>query len=120
LIVELCQRFYEHDDATVLPRSVGFKAFENAIALDIAMGGSTNTILHILAIAQEAGINFTMADIDRLSRRGAAAVQGGAKFTQKCTILKTCTEPVASWPFWVNWTVLASCIPMCRPYMQKP
>jgi dihydroxy-acid dehydratase len=68
LIVELCQRWYEHDDATVLPRSVGFKAFENAIALDIAMGGSTNTILHILAIAQEAGIDFTMADIDRMSR----------------------------------------------------
>ncbi|MBP9906967.1 MAG: dihydroxy-acid dehydratase [Rhodoferax sp.] len=68
LIVDLCQRFYEQEDATVLPRSVGFKAFENAIALDIAMGGSTNTILHILAIAQEAGINFTMADIDRLSR----------------------------------------------------
>ena len=68
LIVELCQRYYEQDDATVLPRSVGFKAFENAIALDIAMGGSTNTILHILAIAQEAGIDFTMADIDRMSR----------------------------------------------------
>ena len=68
LIVELCQRWYEQDDSTVLPRSVGFKAFENAIALDIAMGGSTNTILHILAIAQEAGIDFTMADIDRMSR----------------------------------------------------
>jgi len=68
LIVDLCQRFYEQEDASVLPRSVGFKAFENAIALDIAMGGSTNTILHILAIAQEAGIDFTMADIDRLSR----------------------------------------------------
>ena len=68
LIVDLCQRFYEQDDIRVLPRSVGFKAFENAIALDIAMGGSTNTILHILAIAQEAGIGFTMADIDRMSR----------------------------------------------------
>jgi dihydroxy-acid dehydratase len=68
LIVELCQRHYEQDDASVLPRSVGFKAFENAIALDIAMGGSTNTILHILAIAQEAGIDFTMKDIDRMSR----------------------------------------------------
>ncbi len=68
LIVDLCQRYYEQEDATVLPRSVGFNAFENAIALDIAMGGSTNTILHILAIAQEAGINFTMADIDRMSR----------------------------------------------------
>jgi dihydroxy-acid dehydratase len=68
LIVELCQRYYEQEDTTVLPRSVGFKAFENAIALDIAMGGSTNTILHILAIAQEAEIDFTMADIDRMSR----------------------------------------------------
>ncbi len=67
-IVELAKQYYEKDDASVLPRSVGFKAFENAIALDIAMGGSTNTILHLLAIAQEAGINFTMADIDRMSR----------------------------------------------------
>ncbi|PJC19720.1 MAG: dihydroxy-acid dehydratase, partial [Comamonadaceae bacterium CG_4_9_14_0_8_um_filter_57_21] len=62
LIVDLCKRYYEQDDATVLPRSIGFKAFENAITLDIAMGGSTNTILHILAVAQEAGIDFTMAD----------------------------------------------------------
>ncbi len=67
-IVELAQRYYEQDDNTVLPRSIGFKAFENAIALDIAMGGSTNTILHLLAIAQEAQIPFTMADIDRMSR----------------------------------------------------
>lgn len=68
LIVELCQRYYQQNDATVLPRSIGFEAFENAITLDIAMGGSTNTILHILAVAQEAGIDFTMADIDRISR----------------------------------------------------
>ena len=55
---------------TVLPRSVaGFKAFENAMSLDIAMGGSTNTILHLLAATQEAGIDFTVADIDRLSRK---------------------------------------------------
>ncbi len=67
-IVELARRYYEQDDERVLPRSVGFKAFENAMTLDIAMGGSTNTILHLLAIAQEAGIDFTMADIDRLSR----------------------------------------------------
>ena len=67
-IVELARQYYEQDDASILPRSVGFKAFENAIALDIAMGGSTNTILHLLAVAQEAGINFTMADIDRMSR----------------------------------------------------
>ncbi|NUN60986.1 MAG: dihydroxy-acid dehydratase [Burkholderiaceae bacterium] len=68
LVVDLCKRYYEQDDSRVLPRSVGFKAFENAMTLDIAMGGSTNTILHILAIAQEAEIDFTMADIDRLSR----------------------------------------------------
>ncbi|ASM78332.1 dihydroxy-acid dehydratase [Vitreoscilla filiformis] len=68
LAVELCQRYYEGGDESVLPRAVGFKAFENAITLDIAMGGSTNTILHLLAIAQEAEIDFTMADIDRLSR----------------------------------------------------
>ena len=68
LIVELTRRYYEQDDERVLPRSVGFKAFENAMTLDIAMGGSTNTILHLLAIAQEAQIDFTMKDIDRLSR----------------------------------------------------
>ena len=68
MAVELCKRYYEQEDETVLPRSMGFKAFENAMTLDIAMGGSTNTILHVLAIAQEAEIDFTMADIDRLSR----------------------------------------------------
>ena len=68
LIVELARRYYEQDDARILPRAVGFKAFENAMTLDIAMGGSTNTILHLLAIAQEAGIEFTLEDIDRLSR----------------------------------------------------
>ena len=68
LAVDLCKRYYEQNDETVLPRSMGMKAFENAITLDIAMGGSTNTILHILAIAQEAEIDFTLKDIDRLSR----------------------------------------------------
>ncbi len=70
LIVELAQRWYEKDDASVLPRTIAsFEAFENAMALDIAMGGSTNTVLHLLAAAHEAGVNFTMKDIDRLSRR---------------------------------------------------
>jgi len=69
LIVELCRRYYEKDDATVLPRAIGsFEAFENAMTLDVAMGGSTNTVLHILAAAQEGGVNFTMNDIDRISR----------------------------------------------------
>jgi len=70
LIVELAKRYYEQDDESVLPRSIAtFAAFENAMSLDIAMGGSTNTVLHLLAAAHEAGVNFTMADIDRLSRR---------------------------------------------------
>ena len=67
-IVALAKRYYEDEDESVLPRSMGFKALENAMSLDIAMGGSTNTILHLLAIAQEAEIDFTMEDIDRLSR----------------------------------------------------
>ncbi|GAB4355231.1 MAG: dihydroxy-acid dehydratase [Gammaproteobacteria bacterium] len=69
-IVELARRYYEQDDQSVLPRSIGtFEAFENAMCLDIAMGGSTNTVLHLLAAAQEAEVDFTMADIDRLSRK---------------------------------------------------
>ena len=68
--VELCRRYYEQGDASVLPRSIAtFAAFENAMTLDVAMGGSTNTVLHILAAAREAGVNFTMADIDRISRQ---------------------------------------------------
>jgi len=70
LIVDLAKRYYEQDDASVLPRSIASKAaFENAMCLDIAMGGSTNTILHLLAAAQEAEVDFTVADIDRLSRK---------------------------------------------------
>ncbi|MBK1835853.1 dihydroxy-acid dehydratase [Azospirillum sp. YIM B02556] len=70
MAVDLCRRWYQEEDATALPRGIATKeAFENAMTLDIAMGGSTNTVLHILAAAQEGGIDFTMADIDRLSRR---------------------------------------------------
>jgi len=70
LIVELTRRYYEQDDTRVLPRSIAsFAAFENAMSLDIAMGGSTNTVLHLLAAAHEAGVAFGMSDIDRLSRQ---------------------------------------------------
>ncbi|SFI70894.1 dihydroxyacid dehydratase [Phyllobacterium sp. CL33Tsu] len=70
LVVDLARRYYEQDDETVLPRAVAsFAAFENAMTLDIAMGGSTNTVLHLLAAAHEAEVDFTMSDIDRLSRR---------------------------------------------------
>jgi dihydroxy-acid dehydratase len=70
LVVDLARRYYEQDDERVLPRAIAnFSAFENAMTLDIAMGGSTNTVLHLLAAAHEGEVNFTMADIDRLSRR---------------------------------------------------
>jgi dihydroxy-acid dehydratase len=69
-IVDLAKRYYENDEDDVLPRAIATKAsFENAIALDIAMGGSTNTVLHLLAAAHEAKVDFTMADIDRMSRK---------------------------------------------------
>ncbi len=69
-IVDLARRWYEQDDATALPRTIaGRRAFANAMTLDIAMGGSTNTVLHLLAAAREGGIDFTLDDIDRLSRR---------------------------------------------------
>ncbi|WP_226700675.1 dihydroxy-acid dehydratase [Qipengyuania gaetbuli] len=70
LAVTLARRYYEEEDESVLPRSIAsFEAFENAMSLDIAMGGSTNTVLHLLAAAHEAGVDFTMKDIDRLSRQ---------------------------------------------------
>ncbi len=82
-IVGLCQRYYEQDDESVLPRSIGdFRAFQNAMTLDITMGGSTNTILHLLAIAQEAELDFTMKDIDALSR----------KIPQLCKVAPNTTE----------------------------
>ncbi|OYX71984.1 MAG: dihydroxy-acid dehydratase [Rhizobiales bacterium 32-66-11] len=69
LVVDLARRYYEQEDASVLPRNIAtFKAFENAMTLDISMGGSTNTVLHLLAAANEGEVPFTMADIDRLSR----------------------------------------------------
>ena len=74
-IVSLAKRFYFDGDASVLPRAVATRpAFMNAMAMDIAMGGSTNTILHLLALAHEAGVDFTMADIDRLLARSNTPV----------------------------------------------
>jgi dihydroxy-acid dehydratase len=69
-IVDITRRYYEQNNSSVLPRSIAtFEAFENAMSLDVAMGGSTNTVLHLLAAANEAGVDFTMADIDQVSRR---------------------------------------------------
>ena len=68
-IVEMCDSYYRHDDTSVLPRSIAsFAAFENAMRMDVAMGGSTNTVLHLLAAAREGEVPFTMLDIDRISR----------------------------------------------------
>ncbi len=70
VVVDLCRRYYEQDDASALPRAIAsFRAFENAMSLDVAMGGSTNTVLHLLAAAREAELDFTLKDIDRISRR---------------------------------------------------
>lgn len=70
LVVDLCRRYYQEEDTSVLPRSIASRqAFENAMALDVAMGGSTNTVLHLLAAAQEGGVEFSMSDIDRISRK---------------------------------------------------
>ena len=69
-VVDLCERWYGRDDATALPRGIATRAaFETAMSLDVAMGGSTNTVLHLLAAAHEAQVDFAMADIDRISRR---------------------------------------------------
>jgi dihydroxy-acid dehydratase len=97
LIVEITKRHYEQGDDTVLPRSIAsFEAFENAIRLDMAMGGSTNTILHLLAAAQEARSGFTIRDIDRISARCHPR-------PWTCTS-RTYTGPGASWPSSVNST----------------
>ena len=80
LIVDLAKRYYEQDDVSVLPRSIASKAaFENAMALDVSMGGSTNTVLHLLAAAHEAGVAFNMADIDRISRKVPCLCKGAAR-----------------------------------------
>ena len=83
LIVDLAKRHYEQDDYSVLPRNIAtMQAFENAFALDVAMGGSTNTVLHLLAAAYEAGLDFTMADIDKISRK-VPCISKVAPATQK-------------------------------------
>ena len=104
LVVDLARRYYEQDDETVLPRSIAsFAAFENAMTLDIAMGGSTNTVLHLLAAAHEGEVDFTMSDIDRLSRRVPVFAKWRLR-SPMCT-WKTCTMRAVSWAFSANSTV---------------
>jgi dihydroxy-acid dehydratase len=99
LAVEMCRKYYEQDDVSVLPRSIAsYKAFENAMTLDVAMGGSTNTVLHLLAAAREAGVDFTMQHIDRISR-GCHACRKWRRQPRN-TIWKTYTVPAAWLAFW--------------------
>ncbi len=96
LIVDLAKRHYEQDDASVLPRAIAsMTAFENAMTLDIAMGGSTNTVLHLLAAAYEGEVPFTMADIDRLSRRVPVLCKVAPP--SPTSTWRTCIAPAASW-----------------------
>src|SRR5258705_2076611 len=86
LIVDIAKRYYDGDDASVLPRAIATRAaFENAVALDVAMGGSTNTVLHLLAAAREAELDFGVRDIDEISRRAARPAQRGAHPPQHTT-----------------------------------
>ena len=90
----------------MLPRSIAnFKAFENAMTLDISMGGSTNTVLHLLAAAHEAEIDFTMDDIDRLSRRAPVLCKVAPR--SPTSISRTSIAPAASWAFWASSTAPA-------------
>ena len=105
IIVDITRRYYEQDDERVLPRMVAsFHAFENAMSLDIAMGGSTNTVLHLLAAAHEAGVAFTMDDIDRLSRRVPCLCKVAP--AKADVHMEVSTGPVKSWPSWASWTGL--------------
>jgi len=101
LVVDLARRYYEQDDASVLPRNIAnFAAFENAMTLDIAMGGSTNTVLHLLAAAHEAGVGFTMRDIDRLSRRVPVLCKVAPSVPDVHD--EDVHRRVASWPSWAS------------------
>ncbi len=118
LVVDLAKRYYEQNDGNVLPRAIASKkAFENAMTLDIAMGGSTNTVLHILAAAHEGGVDFTMADIDRLSRRVPVLCKV-APPRATCT-WKTCTVPAASSASSANWSGPGCSTPTAPPFTPR-
>ncbi len=114
-IVDLCQRYYQKGDDSVLPRNIATKnAFRNAIALDIAMGGSTNTILHTLAAAIEGEIDFTLNDIEDLSARCPASARSPPR-TIPTTTSRTSIAPAASPRSWANWIAAACWSPTCTP-----
>ncbi len=104
-VMELARRWYERDDISALPRSIATKAaFKNAMALDVAMGGSTNTVLHILAAAREAEVDFGLAEIDAVSRGVKTLCKVAPSST---TTWRTYTGPVGSRPSSASWTAPA-------------
>jgi dihydroxy-acid dehydratase len=98
------KRYYDGDDDSVLPRSIATaKAFDNAMALDISMGGSTNTILHLLAAAQEAGVDYGLAEMDAKSRQVPCLAKVAPNVARtRPTTWRTCTAPAASQPCWAS------------------
>ena len=117
LIVEITKRHYEQNDYSLLPRNIATKAsYENAMTLDIAMGGSTNTVLHLLAAAHEAEVDFTMDDIDRLSRKVPVLCKVAPA---KMCIWKMYTVQAVSCRSWVNLIAQVYSIRLYQPYMKK-
>ncbi len=104
-IVDLAKAYYEGGDESVLPRNIATKAaFENAMTVDVAMGGSTNTILHMLAMAAEAEVDFTMADIDRISAR--CHIFASSRPRRRLITWRICIVRAASWRSWVSCSVV--------------
>ena len=116
-IVKIAKQYYDDDDETVLPRSIATKeAFENAMTMDVAMGGSTNTVLHILAMAQSADVDFTLDDIERISTPCPASARLRRPANGRSP---TCIAPVASLAFSASSTVPASCTATCIPSITR-
>lgn len=110
-VVDIANRYYQHDDESVLPRSIATKhAFENAMTMDVAMGGSTNTVLHILAMAQSADVDFTLDDIERISTPCRASARPPPPVNGRSP---TCTAPAASPASSASSTARASCTATC-------
>jgi ribosomal protein S27AE len=114
-IVDLCKRYYEQEDVSVLPRSMGFKAFENAIALDIAMGGSTNTSWRL---RKKRKLNSPWPTSTACPKSCLSFAR--LHLTPTSTTSKTCTAQAASWASWVSWTAQASCTPMWALCWARP
>lgn len=117
-IVKIAKQYYDDDDETVLPRSIATKeAFENAMTMDVAMGGSTNTVLHILAMAQSADVDFTLDDIERISHTVPCICKGFA--VRRMGDLRRASAQVASPAFSASSTMPANCTATCIPSITR-